>query len=372
MFMIGGMGAAVPFLNLYMARQHLSGTQIGFTIAIGSIIGLFSAPYWVKLQSEDENPIRMLSITLLVSGVMTVIYGFQTAFIGITIFYTLRTLFSSAHMTTADMLALRALKGTQSGYGSIRFLGSLGWAVIVLFTGWLNEKTSITHGFGLHLAMNLISIFILYHLIDKKNDDRPAQRTGIFTYFAGIPGLFRNPAISVLAILTVLTGIGNNGVINYEILYLDQLGATEFFIGVASMISSLVEIPTMLLTDRIAKKTGIKKLILSALLLNVLLRGFVVLSPSVAGLIIARGIGGIAYSFLTVGFVMYVNAVLPSEKSGTALVILTITIPTLINIIMTPIYGSLFDLVGAGSLYLISLVGYAFGWIVFRRSPVTV
>lgn len=367
LIMIGGMGAAGPFLNITMSRQNLNGAQIGLVISIGSVIGLFSAPYWTKVQTENPHPIRMLSLSLFFSGLATVLFGYQVSFIGIAVFYALRMLFNASHLTTADMLALKVIRGTNIGYGSIRYLGSVGWVIIVLFTGWLNEKTSIRSGFFLYFFFNLLSIFLLTRLIDKDNETQKSAHTKTSQYFSGILELLKNPLLSGLGIMIILTGIGNAGVLNYELIYLDQLGASESVIGIAGMAGAFVEVPTMIYSDRIAKRIGTRRMILAAMIIYIVLRCAVIFFPSILIVILARGLGGIAYSFLTIAQVMVINEVLPSEASGTALVIFTVTIPTLISIVLMPVFGSIMDLAGTGWLYGISLVGYALGWIVYKR-----
>ena len=365
--LIGGMGAANPFLNLYMSRQHFSGAEIGLVISIGSVIGLFAAPFWTRIHMESRYPIKMLSVSLIMSGIATVLFGYQTAFLGMAVFYCLRTLFNAGHFTTADMLALRAIDGTRVGYGSIRLWGSLGWSVVVLLTGWMNGKFSIRSGFFLYAAMNLIAVLVLTQLSPQNRSASAPVNAGVSRYFSGIVDLFRNPALSGFGLMTIITAIGNLGVLNYETIYLDKLGASDSIIGVACMVSAVVEVPMMLISDKMIRRFGPIKVIRTSLFVYSAVRLVVLLFPSVTTVILMRALGGIAFSLLTIGQVVFINMTLHSEKAGTALVIFTITIPTLINILLTPLFGSIYDNLGAGWLYLISMSGYLLGALIYNR-----
>jgi len=167
--------------------------------------------------------------------------------------------------------------------------------------------------------------------------------------------------------MTIITAIGNLGVLNYETIYLDKLGASDSIIGVACMVSAVVEVPMMLISDKMIRRFGPIKVIRTSLFVYSAVRLVVLLFPSVTTVILMRALGGIAFSLLTIGQVVFMNMTLHSEKAGTALVIFTITIPTLINILLTPLFGSIYDNLGAGWLYLISMSGYLLGALIYNR-----
>ncbi len=367
---MGGWGAVLPFINLFMARQGLSGTQIGGIIAAGAFFSLFAASFWTQLHVDSENPLAILAFTLIVSGLVTLLLGLQTAFLGIAIFYCLRMIFTAAHVTTGDLLALYVISGTQVCYGTIRFWGSLGWAIVVLITGWMNQKYSIRHGFFLYAALNLAAVFTLIAIREKPGGSAQARRNPL-QYFKAIQDVSGLAPLLGINVLQLIISVGNLGIVNFETLYLNNLGAAEVLIGISCMVSSVVELPAMPLADRLIRKYGIRQMLLLALMINSIMRGLVLLLPGIWMIIVTRAVGGIAYSLLTVAIVESANRLSDRRHSGTALVVLAVIVPTVTSMLFSPLFGLLYDVFNTRFLYLVSLSGYLIAafWLLWWKQP---
>lgn len=365
---LGGAGSVNPFLNLFLARQNLDGVQIGWIVAIGSVIGLFTAPLWTRVSAQSKQPLRLLQVSLLLVGASTVLFSRQVLFLWLALFFALRVLFSAGQSPVSDALALRVTDATNTGYGSVRVWGSFGWAVIVLSTGWLNQQTSIQSGFVVFGFAAVIAAVLLTQVragASAAPGAAGAPRSG-FGEVARL--ILHSPALLGFSLMLIIIGVANLGIVQFENLYLDQLGAEESLIGVASMVSSVVEIPGMLWADRLVRRRKPASVLLVALGMNCALRGLVFLFPSVFAIIAARAAGGIAFSFYTVALVKYISERTTANQTATALAIFTVTLPSIINIAFTPLAGRAFDLVGAHWLYLLSLCGYAAGALVLRAA----
>ena len=108
-------------------------------------------------------------------------------------------------------------------------------------------------------------------------------------------------------LLMIAIGIGNCGVQQFEILYMDKLGSSVFLLGVAAMIGAIVELPMMPWTDRLLRgKSTARQLLLFSMLSYAVLRLMVYFFPSVAMIIITRVLAE------------YRSAFIPSPVSGTS------------------------------------------------------
>lgn len=368
MTLIGSFGAIAPFVNVYMVRQGLNGTQVGITVTVSSLVALYFASYWTGIHTTHEQPLMILSLTLAAAGVASILFGYQTTFIGIILFNALRNGFNAAHFSISDVLALSAIKGTNVGYGSIRVYGSLGWALIVLFTGWLTQRTNIRAGFYLYFAFNVITILLISMLREKERFALKAEPHAKVNYRKEVIQLFSDPVIRTLSYMLLIIGIGNSGVLNFETIYLDRLGAPEFLIGIYSMASASVEVLAMPLTDRALRRFDLTKVLILGLFTFFLLRVSVILFPAVDTIIIARFLNGIAYSIVTVSQVVWINRSYPAARSGVVLVILTVTLPTLITLVFSPLTGIIYDNFGPAWLYIIAAAFYLLGMAFLMRS----
>ena len=357
--MNGGVGALAAFTGLFMDRRGLSASQIGLVIAMGSIVSLLSAPTIVRLFSESETPLRVLKICILAVIAATLAFSFQSTFLGIAVFHCLRTMFNSNFYTTADMITLKAIAGSDVGYGSVRVWGSIGWAPVVLVTGYLIELTDVRITAYLSAGFALVSIFVLGRFRFDGGFRRDKTVTTRRSYLSGVTELFRDRAVLILTVIITLSGVANAGVLNFEILFFDRLGASDTLIGILGMVSAVVEVPWMIATDRLIRRYGAVRVLIAAQLIYASMRLIVILSPTIPVVLIARALTGIGLSFNAIGYVSMINERFDMAKAGGALVVLTVTIPTLITILFTPVFGMLMDRFGGMILYYVSFAGFA-------------
>lgn len=365
---IGSLGA---FISLFLDRKGLNGSEIGIIFALVAVVTMFGAPYIVRIISESERPIFVLQAVILILAVLTIVFSFQTTFIGLAIVFCLRAFLNSNFFTTADMIALKAISGTDVGYGSIRVWGSIGWAPIVLLTGWLIEKTDVRIAATMSAAFALFSILVLTRLRFQGTfqSDSGAARTAKTrtSFLAGFKVLGYDRDVLLVTILIAATGIGNVGVANFESIYFDRLGASDTMIGVLGMISATVEIPFMFWTDRLIRRYGAVRMLITAAVIYAFSRLAVILLPTVWVVLVARGLTGVGLTFNTLGYVAMVNERFDTGEAGSVLIILTVTLPTVISIVFNPIFGTVFDAHGGLVLYVISFIGYAISalWYAF-------
>jgi MFS transporter, PPP family, 3-phenylpropionic acid transporter len=364
---LGGTGFIMPFLNLFFTRQGLSGTQIGITASIGSVIAMVVAPLWTS-ESTRRGIIRQaLQVSLALSAVGYLLLGQQKLFLWIILVNTLRILVSAAANPLSDSLAVSVTGATKAGFGSIRVWASLGWAVITLCSGWLIQHTGMMSGFTGAAAMLLTGSLMLFWIRPGYFQPNPLQQNTASTALLDVArGMLHNPAMIGVGLMMIAIGLGNSGVGQFEIVYMNQLGAQEGLLGIAGMVSAAVEIPCMLWADQLVRRRGARWLLSSAMLMYITLRGLVFFFPSVATIIAERAIGGIAFSFYTVALVRFLSEQSTPGERGTVMALFTVTLASLIGIVATPLAGAAFDRIGTHWLYTIAMGGYFLGWLSLR------
>ena len=153
----------------------------------------------------------------------------------------------------------------------------------------------------------------------------------------------------------------NSGVLQFENVFLAELGASKKLISIAGILSAVVELPFMIYADRYVRKYGPSRILLIAIIMTMLQRTTVLIFPSIATIMIVRFIGGIAFSLFTVSYIGLISSRTDQSETGTVLALYTVTLASLVNILAAPISGIIFDAVGARWLYALSVVGYATG-----------
>ncbi|HEX2980908.1 MAG TPA: MFS transporter [Anaerolineaceae bacterium] len=361
LILLGGGGFIFPFINLFYVRQGLTGTQVGLVVALNSLSALIAAPLWTEWSSKSSNPRAVLSLGLITSGLSFIWLSYQQTLIMIAIVSIIRGLTHAGLFPLSDAMALKVTGATRSGFGSVRVFGSGGWAVIVLLGGYLIEKQGVSAAFS-SAAFTYVASALLLTLIHFPRHvqlNRPVANQG--GLHAVTVAIRKTPALAGLVITLVVVGLGNIGVVNFENVYLDELGASESLIGVASMLSAVVEVPGMFWADRLVRKQGPDRILVLGLLLTGATRVLVIVFPGLPAILAQKALGGIAFSFYTVALIQYISRYSPADCTGTILAVMTVTLASLIGIVGAPLSGWLFDLIGAYWLYSIALLGYLIG-----------
>ena len=173
--------------------------------------------------------------------------------------------------------------------------------------------------------------------------------------------VFQDRTLLGFAIAIVFIGFLNSGVLQFENVFLSELGASKQLISVAGILSAIVELPFMIYADRIIKRVGADRLMLIALVLIFVQRLIVFFLPSIATIMVIRFVGGVAFSFYTISFIGLISSRTQIHERGTVLALFSVTLAGMVNIVAYPASGAFFDAFGALWLYPLSALGYLIG-----------
>jgi PPP family 3-phenylpropionic acid transporter len=355
---MGGWGFILPFMNLFYISLGFNGKQVGFITSTSAIVGMVVSPLWVSEVKKRSRARNILQIALILGACGYYIIGSQTIFLFILIVVFLHALVASGIMPLSDSMAVVVARESGNGYGSVRVWASLGWIASVLSSGWLIARFGFIAAFiGVGLMWIVSSAIVAFiqprYFSQPQQLDQPKPNLHV-----ALQWVRQDRTLLGFAFALVVIGFLNSGVLQFENVFLAQLGASKQLISIAGILSAVVELPFMVYSDRIAHRVGVHRLMLIALAMTMLQRLAVFLLPFIATIMIVRFIGGIAFSFYTITFVGLISSRTKSSETGTVLAMFTVTIAGLVNIIASPLAGALFDTLGARWLYAFSASGY--------------
>ena len=355
---MGGWGFILPFANLFYISLGFSGKQIGFLSSTSAIVGMIASPIWVSTVKRHPAAQRILQIAIVLGAIGYYFIGRQTDFLPIIIVIFLHSLAASGIMPLSDSMAVTVSQESGMGYGSVRVWASLGWIFSVLVSGQLVERFGYIAGFIGVTAMWLIAATVVlfirqHHFTHTQTQDQPKPGLRV-----AIRRVIQDRTLLGFAIALVAIGFLNSGVLQFENVFLAELGASKRLISVAGILSAIVELPFMIYADRFVHRVGAHRLMLMALVMTFIQRIAVLILPFIPTIMIVRFIGGVAFSFYTISFVGLISGRTQSSETGTVLALYTVTIAGLVNIVAAPVGGAIFDVVGARWLYAFSAIGY--------------
>ncbi len=374
---IGAGGFILPFITLFYQERGLSGQQMGLLVATSGIAALLAAPVWGRWSDASHRPLRLLQLALVGSGVCMLLLGMQTAFLWMALFVAADALVGGGAEPLSTTLTLTVTNGEKAGYGSVRLWGSLGWAVIAPISGWLIERSGLFTPFIGYLGGMLVSAAILALIVlpsSRRSSTQdahppragePGNKTGVGIRSL-VTDLAHNRAMVGLALTLTILWISTAGRVQFEAIYMKQLGASETIIGLASTIGALLELPGMLIADRLVRRLGASRLLGGSLLMQAAGMLLVLIFPSVTAILILRALSGFYFSFYLVSSITYMAQGAPERQASTVMALYMVTLRGLVGLVGAPLAGALFDTVGAYWLYALALVGSLAGLLILR------
>jgi PPP family 3-phenylpropionic acid transporter len=358
---MGGWGFILPFMNLFYISLGFSGKEIGFIASTSAIVGMLVSPVWVSEVKKHPQARRLLQIALIFGAVGYYCIGLQKYFPFVFLVVFLHSLAASGIMPLSDSMAVTVSNEKGSGYGSVRVWASLGWIVSLLSSGWLIAHFGYIAGFIGVCVMWLIASGLLFFIrpnyFSSHHDlDQPKSNVSM-----AVQLIRQDKVLISFAFAMVAIGFLNSGVLQFENVFLAELGASKQLISIAGILSAVVELPFMIFSDRIVRRVGAHRLMIIAMSLTMFQRLAVLTWPFIPVIMVVRFIGGVAFSFYTISFIGLISGRTQSAQRGTVLALFTVTIAGLVNIVAAPISGAVFDLIGARWLYALSATGYLIG-----------
>ena len=230
----------------------------------------------------------------------------------------------------------------QAIYGRLRAWGSLGWAVTTFVSG----RIIAIGGYPL--------LFILYGVINLAliplSGVLPQRTANRQEYEALLPP--RSWAFYLLMASLFLFAVGNHAYANFSFIYFRQnLGASNELIGIISSVAALSEIPSMVLIDRLLRRTNTRTTLAIGMLGQATLWiGFSLLTGStfLIPLMIFRGT---FFTFFSVSVTLLVSRISHPANAATNQGIAQVTVPGLAVILAGTFNGWLFENAGPITLF---------------------
>ena len=358
---MGGWGFILPFINLFYVSLGLSGTQIGTIGSVNAIVGLIVSPIIMSEVKKRPQARGILQASLISGAICYFLIGQQTAFLPIVFIVFFQALIGAGTMPASDAMAVHVSEEAGTGYGSVRVWASVGWILVVPASGWLIERFGFEAGF-LGVSLMWLTASMVTLLIHRRYFVSPRlagqPQTNLRT---AIQHILRDRTLLGYAIAAIFMGFLNNGVLQFENVFLSELGASKLLISFAGILSAIVELPFMVYADRYVRRVGAHPVMLFAISMLFFQRAAVLLFPAIATIMIVRFIGGVSFSFMTIAAVFLISSRTHPGETGTVLALYTVTLAGLVAVLAAPVSGAIFDAIGPRWLYGLSVAGYAIG-----------
>lgn len=315
LFIYYGLGAFTPLIMQYYQSINLTGTQIGLISATTPIVSIVTQPLWGMICDKFQIRKGVLVLTLLVSGLIGLLFPAVSTFALVLILYTLLSVFQSAVVPVSDSIALGYVKKYQLQFGDIRMWGAIGFALAAFVTGLLIEKWGPSVIFISYFAAMVAAILFLQR-VPVETAAAPKFTTSML---AGIKDLLKLPRflLFLAASFFVFGSINANNI--WFSLYYQEIGGTVAGVGLAFLLFAGSEAPCMKLAGYCARRWGLELTILLAASVSAVRWFWYSSAPSTTAVIALFFIQGISVGFYLATAAQFVRENTPAALQVTAL-----------------------------------------------------
>ncbi|HZG79684.1 MAG TPA: MFS transporter, partial [Brevibacillus sp.] len=315
LFIYYGLGAFTPLIMQYYQSINLTGTQIGLISATTPIVSIVTQPLWGMICDKFQIRKGVLVLTLLVSGLIGLLFPAVSTFALVLILYTLLSVFQSAVVPVSDSIALGYVKKYQLQFGDIRMWGAVGFALAAFVTGLLIEKWGPSVIFISYFAAMVAAILFLQR-VPVETAAAPKFTTSML---AGIKDLLKLPRflLFLAASFFVFGSINANNI--WFSLYYQEIGGTVAGVGLAFLLFAGSEAPCMKLAGYCARRWGLELTILLAASVSAIRWFWYSSAPSTTAVIALFFIQGISVGFYLATAAQFVRENTPAALQVTAL-----------------------------------------------------
>lgn len=355
-FIFAALGTLINYIPLYYDKIGFSGVQISAINVLGSAALILVAPQIGFVADRAKSKQMILFAWLLIFAFSLGSIPLLKSFIPILLLWIIyRTISGPLYSTSENLSYSVAAKTSEKGnssFGSIRLWGSVGFALATWAAGWIYQEYGIKANTVFFLVMIAMSILTLMLTSKSVLDSEEEKHEEKLSLNAILKLIVSHRYLFFMALALALSDPTQDGIRNFEPIYMSNLGLEAGMIGFANMLSAISEVPFMIYADRIIRKIGIRNIVLFVFVFDILRRLAVWFFPTGEMVFATSVLTSFSFTFRLVCSVTLVNLTLPKNVTSTANAFIGVTMFSLGFMISNAIGGFVYDSLGNRYLYL--------------------
>ncbi len=353
---LGAVGAFAPYINVYLENSRgLTGSQIGLITSLSLILGVCTMPLWGIVGDRTKKYTALIQFALLASIVAVYFYSSSMVYTAIILSAVGLEVLRIGIMPLADTITSSYTQRTNTNYGSIRAMGSLGYMLCAMAVGFLADLIGLDGPLFAIYAALLFGSFIISFGFPKENNNKEKDKKNKVP----IKDLLKNTDYRFILLISLLTSavleaamvFGGNHLVN-------TLHGSDSMISWLTFITVLPEVVFLAIAFRVIKKIGYKKFYIIAIvsmLVRFLVYAFV--SNTVAFLIVSI-VHCLGVACVAVGTLTYIQKTVSPAVLGTAITLFNASM-ALVRAILGYVFGFVYEYSSSYVIFLISSIFFA-------------
>lgn len=363
----GIFGSLVSFASIYLSHQGGTNTKIGILIAIANIISVALQPLLASLIDRAHffnlQKVSFLLTSLLTLSVFCLLIIPLNNFMLISILYMAALLFLQTLMPFINSLGFtNKTENSSVDFGLARSAGSILFGVISWFVGFSIK----IFGINIILIVTLIqSILLLLSYIPFMKSNASANTIAPKNKSNTLIGFAKNNSLFLVLVIGVLFSFSSYQMcITFLAQIMKNVGCNNSTYGLAIMISSILELPTMILFSHITKKVNCGVLIRISGIFIMIKTFFYLIAKSSFFIFVGQCMQPLGFALFIPASVYYVNKTLSPKDQVKGQAFMTAA-NTAGGVIGSGFGGMLIDKLGFSGMLNISTCLASIGMLLF-------
>lgn len=367
-------GTSLSFASVYLLGLSYSNSELGLILALGNLSGALLGPMLSDQIDRSKNlgaadfipwalAAQMLSLILILLRPVRS----PLSSIGYTLYIALALTVNSLNL---KLYSDAIHSGWHINYGFTRGVGSASFVVLSMLLGVLVERFSVRL---IPLAGVLLCLvqFVAFTVIRRRIPHVSSARKEEKDLGAPLPEFIRsNPRFTVLLLGSAVLFLSYKMCVNFMINIARNVGGDTSTMGFLNAFTATLEIPVMMLYQRLFSKRNPAVLLAISFICFSLKAIAVALAGSVPALAAALLFQPCSFALYSSAIVLYVDRFLPYQDSAKAQS-LAFTMTTVGAVLSSIVGGALFDRIGVSATLWVtvaaSLVGTAVSLLGIER-----
>lgn len=303
---------ALSFFPVFLESNHLGKDQIGYIMAIGSVVAIIGQPFWGYWSDKLQSTKKMLLTVMIFSFFISFFLYSAATFVGLFLLFALFNFFKSSCGPLAENLGVQYATTHNKNYGAIRMWGAIGVGTGSLVFGYVMNWVGIGRIGWVYASVILLALPFIYLVTDYRN---PKQVVKI--NLSSIMTLLRNKEyiwVLFICFVVMITHKMNDSLLA---IYLTSMGAPISHVGMAWMIATFSSVPAFALTGILLKRFHELPIMAIAALLYSLRWSIITLVEDPQLLIALQLLHGITFPVFFISALAYVTRLVPKELIAT-------------------------------------------------------
>lgn len=336
------------FISVYLMDQGYSASQVSFVVSCSYILSVIVQPFIGKLNDQYESR-YVNSILLLIAGVFGVIFIFLKNIYLIAFAYSLVLAITNGTNPIIERMAILS----RFKYGSIRVWATIGYAIATILAGFLYKNIGPS---SLYVFFAIGELLCVIGILGTHSILPPIEKISMTS-------IFKIKHIPFYLIIVCLF----YGITNVHHLYLPamlkQSGLPINYVSTVIFISTLSEVPVILLSSVYMNRFTNKQLLMSVFVLLVIqFYTFCFISSLIIQIIIVF----LTKTVATMAFVMInlriISTIVDNARQNTALSLVS-ACKSFSSILFQMLAGYLIDFTGYHVFYVVLFICSVVGMI---------